>query len=63
MIINIIISIVLGIMTTIVMFYFFDMRNNILYHGPNSRDIKSKIYKTKDKKCYVLKPKLCLCPI
>lgn len=34
-----------------------------IYHGPNSNNIKKKIYKSKDGRCYKLIPIVHICPI
>jgi hypothetical protein len=61
MIIDITISIIFGIIVTIALFYFVGMKNNVLYHGPNSKDVKSTVYKTDNGKCYMFEPKIYLC--
>ena len=59
--INIFISIVFGI---IVGYLFKNLlfRNSIVYRGPNSNSEKFKIYK-EDGECYMMVPKVCICPI
>ena len=60
---NIIVSIILGIIASSVIFYFLNMSTNIIYRGPDSKIIKSHIYRLKkENKCYVLQPKIYLCP-
>ena len=57
MTLNIIIGFILGL---IISYYI----NAIRYHGPNSRDIKKKIYKSRvTGKCYKMKPKIYVCPL
>lgn len=34
-----------------------------IYHGPNSKKIKTQIYQNKYGKCYKLKPVVYICPI
>ena len=54
-------SLIFGCLAAIILFYTFN--NNAIYRGPNSKHIKSKIYKTsKTGKCYILKPRIYLCP-
>ena len=54
-------SMILGCSLAALLFYIFN--DNVIYKGPNSKDIKSKIYKiSRDNKCYVLQPKIYLCP-
>jgi len=61
-IINIII-IILGIIIGYNLFYIFK-KYHIKYVGPNSKDIKSNIYKDiKTNKCYIFEPKVYMCPI
>jgi hypothetical protein len=56
---DIIISFILGIIISILVFVLF--KNNITYNGPNSKYIKTQIFK-KDNKCYMFEPKIYLCP-
>ncbi len=35
--------------------------NNIIEHGPNSNNIRKKVYKYSDK-YYQYRPKVCICP-
>lgn len=56
------IHIFLGIFIGYVLFVFFIKSKKVIYRGPNSKDIKNKIYKNKsNKKCYVFEPKIYLC--
>ena len=59
---DIILSIIFGIIVSCVLFYFLIIKNSISYIGPDSKIIKSTIYKLKDEKCYILTPKIYLCP-
>ena len=58
-IINIILSIFLGIIFGTVLFFVNPYKYKL--HGPNSKDIISKIYKVGDK-CYKLEPVVTICP-
>jgi len=60
MIIDITISVVLGVIITVMMFYLINIKNNVSYRGPDSKDVKFKIYKKNDK-CYAFEPKIYLC--
>lgn len=51
-------SIVLGIIFSILIYFLFGF--NIKYHGPNSNIIRKKIYKVDDK-CYMLEPIVHIC--
>jgi hypothetical protein len=57
---NLIYSISLGFIIGIIIFYYY-YNHRIKYHGPNSGIIKKKIYKDNDN-CYMLKPKIHVCP-
>lgn len=58
-----IISIILGILTALLLFYLIFKKGNQIYRGPNSKNIKRKIFRDKqNNKCYALEPKIYLCP-
>lgn len=59
MINNKICNISLGILIAIIIFLFFNTKQQ--YHGPNSNDFKTKIFEL-DGNCYIFKPKMYLCP-
>jgi hypothetical protein len=56
---NIIISILFGILIAVLTFTSLQREN---LHGPDSNDFKTKIF-TLDGKCYMFKPKMYLCPV
>lgn len=63
--INILTSIFFGTIMSIIIFYLC-IREKNTYRGPNSKDIKSKIFRvtnkdTNEKTCYVFDPKIYLC--
>ena len=60
---DIMLSIILGIIVSCILLYFLNIKNDVLYRGPDSKIIKFNIYKSKDEKCYVLEPKIYLCPM
>lgn len=58
-----IISICLGIIVAMVLFYLFFGTEKIIYHGPNSKDVKKKVFTDEvTGKCYMFKPQIYLCP-
>ena len=60
MYIELIFAFIIGLIIGYFMFY----DNITLFHGPNSKDIKDKIYYNKEKDiCYKLVPKVHICPI
>ena len=62
MIFDLITSILFGIIVAIIIFYLFIKTDKIVYRGPNSKDIKNKIFKDlKNDKCYMFEPKVYLC--
>ncbi|AYV78754.1 MAG: hypothetical protein Edafosvirus30_5 [Edafosvirus sp.] len=56
-ILNIIIGLIIGVVIAI-----FYNSYNVLYRGPNSNEIKNKIYKDNDGNCYRLVPVVHICP-
>ena len=58
-IINIILSIFFGIILGTVLFFINPYKYHL--HGPNSKDIISKVYRVGDK-CYKLEPVVTICP-
>ena len=56
---DIILSFVLGIIVAVCLFYWY--HKSYVFKGPNSKDVKSTIFRHNDK-CYVLQPKVYLCP-
>ena len=60
MIFDVFCSILIGVFIGLCIFLFIPKTK--IYRGPNSKLIKSRIYKTKSGKCYVLEPKIYLCP-
>jgi hypothetical protein len=62
MCINIMLSILLGIIVSCILFYFLNIKNSALYRGPNSKIIKTNIYRSKNEKCFILEPKIYICP-
>jgi hypothetical protein len=56
---NILFSIFIGIIVGYILFIL--NPNKYVLHGPNSKDIISKIYKI-DNKCYKLEPIVTICP-
>jgi hypothetical protein len=58
-----IISISLGIIAAIILFYLSVGTEKIIYHGPNSKDVKKKVFTDElTGKCYMFKPQIYLCP-
>lgn len=56
------ISIITGILFAILIFITFNKSNyKQIYHGPNSNEFKTKIFKLDDK-CYIFEPRVYLCP-
>ena len=59
--IDVICSLIIGFIVGLCLFFCVSDRK--IYRGPNSESIKSVIYKvSSDGKCYVLEPKIYLCP-
>lgn len=62
--INIIINSLLGLIVGIILAYLvYNLLNNNVIRGPNSKDIKKKIFVGNENKCYKLVPKIYICPI
>jgi hypothetical protein len=60
-IISIIINIIISIIITYLMFI--QLNTKMIFRGPNSNDIRNKIYKNlKTNKCYTLEPVVYECP-
>jgi Na+/H+ antiporter NhaC len=55
---NNIISIILGFIVAVFGYFIFGF--NIKYKGPNSNDVRNKIYRV-DEKCYMLEPIVHIC--
>lgn len=54
-------SLILGCSLAMLLFYMFN--NDTIYRGPDSKNIKSRIYRvSKNGKCYIMQPKMYLCP-
>lgn len=51
------------LLSTLGFFYglYIGYKNKILFHGPDSNEIRKIIYKKKHNKCYRLKPKIVSC--
>ena len=56
---DIIISVIIGIIVSIVLFI--SIKQSVIYKGPNSKDVKNRIF-TRDDKCYMFEPVVYLCP-
>lgn len=56
-VVNSIIGFILG---TLVAYYFLRIK---ALHGPNSKDVKRRIYEDSSGNCYRLQPKVYICPI
>ena len=52
-------TIILGMICAIIMFFLFGRK--IIYHGPNSKDVKNKIFRINNK-CFALEPVIHVCP-
>ena len=62
MILDLITSIFFGIIVAIALFYFFIGFNRVTYRGPNSKDVKKKVFRDKaTQNCYILEPHIYLC--
>lgn len=58
-------DLIFSVLIAIILAYviFFSINIKIIYRGPNSKDIKNKIYPDhKTGKCYILEPIVCDCP-
>jgi len=54
-------SLILGCSFAALIFYIFN--DNTVYRGPDSKNIKSHIYRIPDRnKCFILQPRIYLCP-
>ncbi len=55
-------NIFLGILIGFLIFIFFNKNKyQPQYHGPDSNEFKTKIFKLNEK-CYIFKPKMYMCP-
>lgn len=60
---DLILSIIFGIIIGTVLFYLIIGNNSVVYRGPNSKDVKKRMYRDKkNNKCYALEPKVYICP-
>ena len=52
----------LGIIFGFIIYNYFN--KNMLYHGPNSNNIRKMVFvNKKNKKCYIFEPRVYMCPI
>lgn len=52
-------SVIIGIVVALVLFFLFSDKE--IYRGPNSKEVKSAIFRS-DNKCYEFEPKVYVCP-
>ena len=57
------ISLLIGFIIGLIIAYLLSRNMGDISLGPDSSDIKKKIYKDEHGKCYKLVPNVCVCPI
>lgn len=58
-----ILSLLIGFISGIILMTIYITRFNYVYHGPDSNDVKKRIYQDDQGSCYKYVPKTYICPL